>query len=199
MLKRPESDTHFAGLSGPFEGANLIKALGFCNQFRTVIDGGAHIGSWTVYLADKFDRVISFEPLESNYECLLENIRGIDNVEPHKAALGDKETRLSMHPPVNPGNSGAGWVMSGDDFESITVDSLDINNLDFLKLDIEGYEPHAITGAVETIKRCKPVILVEQKQITARFGLPFDEAGKRIEALGYKLRAKMNNDYIYSA
>lgn len=194
----PETDTHFRNLNGPFEGNNLLKAIEICSKFGTAIDGGAHVGSWTVCMADMFNNVFAFEPNQSNYDCLVTNTVDFDNVHLYNQALGDENKKMSMHPPVDPGNSGAGWVMAGDDFEVVTVDSLELQELDFLKLDVEGYEPHAITGAIETIKKFKPVILVEQKAITARFGLPFDEAGKRIEALGYKLRAKMNNDYIYS-
>ena len=197
MLARPETDTHFKGLSGAFEWNNLLKALEFCTRFGTVIDGGAHIGSWSVCLADVFDTVLSFEPLKSNYDCLVENTKNFDNVETYMKALGDEEGRMSMHTPVNPGNSGAGWLMDGDDFEVITIDSLGLEGLDFLKLDVEGYEPHAIAGALETIKEFHPVILVEQKEITARYGLPVDAAGQGIENLGYRLAARMNNDYIY--
>jgi FkbM family methyltransferase len=198
MLCRPETDTHFKGCNGPFEGKNLLKAVEICTRFGTVIDGGAHIGSWSVYLSNVFENVLSFEPLKSNYDCLVENTKNLPNVQTFMAALGDEDGRMSMHPPVNPGNSGAGWLMDGDDFDVITIDSLDLEELDFLKLDIEGYEPHAIAGALKTIKRFKPIVLVEQKPITARFGVPFDVAGQALENLGYKLRAKMNNDYIYS-
>ena len=197
MLCRPETDTHFQNINGPFESNNLMKAIDLCSKFGTVIDGGAHIGSWSVYLANEFDNVLSFEPLKANYDCLVENTKDLPNVKAYMKALGDKEGRMSMHDPVNPGNSGAGWLMDGDDFELITVDSLNLEELDFLKLDVEGYEPHAIAGALETIKKFHPVILVEQKQITARFGLPVNAAGQDIEALGYRLAAKMNNDYIY--
>ena len=115
MLCRPETDTHFQNINGPFEGNNLLKALEFCSKHGTVIDGGAHIGSWSVYLADVFDTVLSFEPLKANYDCLVKNTKDLDNVETYQKALGDEMGRMSMHPPVNPGNSGAGWIMEGDE------------------------------------------------------------------------------------
>ena len=197
MLCRPDTDTHFSGCNSPFGGSSLFKAIELCEKTGTVIDGGAHIGSWSVYLANVFDTVISFEPLKSNYDCLVENTKDMDNVETYMKALGDKETRMSMHDPVDKGNSGAGWLMEGNDFDVITVDSLNLEELDFLKLDVEGYEPYAIDGALETIKKFHPVILVEQKEITARFGIPLDSAGRKIESLGYKYAAKKGNDFIY--
>ena len=52
---------------------------GFC-----AIDGGAYVGSWTRILCQNFERVIAFEPVFKNYECLKKNV---PDAELHCAAL----------------------------------------------------------------------------------------------------------------
>jgi hypothetical protein len=80
----------------------------------------------------------------------------------------------------------------------ITLDSLALDEVDFMKLDTEGYEENILRGAVETIKRCRPVIIVEQKRdmAEARFGLRPRGAVTFLESLGYKLVKEMSGDYI---
>jgi FkbM family methyltransferase len=43
----------------------------------------------------------------------------------------------------------------------ITIDSLNLDKVHFIKIDVEGYEPLVIQGAIETIKKCKPIIAIE--------------------------------------
>jgi hypothetical protein len=42
-----------------------------------------------------------------------------------------------------------------------SIDAMDLPRLDFFKLDVEGYEVPALTGALETIKKHRPWIWVE--------------------------------------
>ena len=81
----------------------------------------------------------------------------------------------------------------------VTLDSFDLQDVDFIKLDCEGYELFALRGAEETLKRCRPCVIVEQKPNRAqRFGLPQTGAVDYLQSLGAKLRAKMAGDYILS-
>jgi hypothetical protein len=99
-------------------------------------------------------------------------------------ALGDKPG--SAHLEVPPGNSGAAFISmtnkSGEVVEVRTLDSFDLDAIDFIKLDCEGYEYPALLGAAETINRNKPVISIEQKK-----GSPgrYDEGKDQYHALNY--------------
>lgn len=193
-IKMPDSDTHFTQQT--FELEHLEAVLKATEHRRTALDCGAHVGAWSKEIASHFEEVHSFEPSPANFECLKANTKGLENVTLHNVAVGEGGTG-SLHPPVNPGNSGAGWVVEGNDFEIIKLDSLNLQDVDFIKMDIEGFEPAALRGAEETIKRWRPVVLVEQKAITARYGEDHMLAGIILERWGYKLFAKVNNDYIY--
>lgn len=192
----PDTDTHFNKYT--FGYGLLYDMLDRVPNRRVAIDGGAHVGGWTREMAKEFDLVLAFEPSKENFECLVENTKGLENVELYNFALGDCEKSGSLHPPVNDGNSGAAWVVDGDDFEVRTIDGLNLECVDFIKLDIEGYEPFAITGATDTIDRCSPVFLIEQKGITARYGFPYDEAGERLKDMGYTEVIRAWNDYVFT-
>ena len=191
----PDHDTHFEEWT--FEIGHLREILGRLKNQRVAIDGGAHVGAWSRLMAEHFDEVKSFEPSPDNYECLRKNTEGFPNVEIFNVALGAEDGTGSLHEPVNPGNSGAAWLVRGDDFEIRSIDSYKFDEVDFIKLDVEGFEPFAVAGAEETLERCSPMVLVEQKELCARFGLHYMEAGKILEEMGYRLAATMNNDYVY--
>jgi len=191
----PTSDMHFKNKDF-YELEHIKPCIEICSSFRTAVDCGAHVGSWSKELADSFDKVISYEASSDNYECLVKNTEGL-NIEAHNLGVGEKNGFCSLHPPVNPGNSGAAWVVEGDDFEVVTLDSQNLVDVDFIKIDVEGYEPMVLKGAENIIKRDKPVILVEQKKVTARYGMDYQEAGKILESWGYVLVKLLNNDYIY--
>lgn len=192
----PESDTHCS--PSVMEPDHLLECFNYIEHFRTAVDGGAHVGVWSIIMALRFKEVFAYEPSEANFECLVENTKDVPNITTIQAALGSKSLRGSLHPPVNPGNSGASWIMVGDDFDIRTLDSEKLTDVDFIKLDVEGFEPFAIDGAMETIQRDHPVILVEQKPITARFGMDYREAGRILEEIGYQLKTTLNNDFIYA-
>lgn len=205
MWDLPAGDTYFAKLltDRGFEIDHLDEALKYCKNFRVAVDGGAHIGTWTAYMADKFDRVVAFEPAPDTVKCLTNNIkaRGLGNVVIWRVALGDNEGWCSIiDDPSRIGNTGARIAFvykNGGDTQLRTLDGFEFPILDFLKLDLEGSEIRALKGATKTIERCKPTIMVECKEFNPiRFG------GVRVvkdylNAIGYQEVGGIRNDRVY--
>ena len=82
----------------------------------------------------------------------------------------------------------------------ITLDSLKLKDVDFLKIDCEGYEENVIRGGIETITASKPVIIVEQKRDMAeKLGLPTLGAVDLLKTLGYRVVDELAEDYIMVA
>ena len=149
------------------------------------IDGGANIGVHTIEWArhmHNWGRVTAFEAQEHVYYALAGNIaiNNAFNARAHWAALGDKvgEIAIPKANPLVPGSFGSLELRKRDGTEDIgqkvsyaaedamrvrlvTIDSLDMQRCDFFKLDVEGMEAEVLKGAIETLKRCKPVLLVE--------------------------------------
>ncbi len=114
-----------------------------------IIDAGANIGYVSVFFANKYPSAIIYaiEPETSNYDILLQNIAGYENIRPIKAALWKDNTPLSIE---NPEDDKWAFRVSADQdqqkssIESITVaDILALNErsyIDIFKIDIEGAE-----------------------------------------------------------
>lgn len=201
----PQSDRYFGPLlqEDPrgFQIDHLELALRHCKRFHTAVDGGAHIGTWSVAMAQRFERVIAFEPARDTFECLCENIHGLKSVTPFMVALGAVQTNGSViDDPTRPGNTGARYL-NGIGAGECTIRPLDdfhLEYVDFLKLDVEGYELHALTGAVQTLNRCRPVVMIEVKAFRPpRFGLSTDAADKFLRGVGYREVARARNDRVY--
>ena len=148
----------------------------YINKESIVIEGGCHIGTHTLKLALLGKQVLSFEPLHKSNEILYNNIKinNIDNVTLYSEGLSNVpgEAYFETIQINNPGAAGLSNNPMGKPnmynkycgkypVKLITIDSLELNKLDFIKLDVEGYEINVIEGAINTIKRCKPIITLE--------------------------------------
>jgi len=151
---------------------------GECEVFRqlvrpgwTVLELGANIGTHTVVLAKlvgQAGRVIAFEPQRIVFQTLCGNVALNDllNVDCYLQAVGEK-AGSAIIPPLdytkdnNFGGLGLGTYQNGSSVPVVTVDSLELSDCQFIKMDIEGMEREAILGAKKTIERFKPVIYLE--------------------------------------
>jgi FkbM family methyltransferase len=179
-----------------YQGKKLDAALRWCKDFRTAVDVGAHVGLMSFYLAKQFSRVVAFEPIAEHRECFARNVDA-PNVTLYDCALGEQfSTAVSMH--TTQGSSGDSWVKAFDgDIEMKSLDDFKLQDVDFIKLDCEGFELFALRGAEETLKRCRPCVMVEQKPGKAtNFGLKETEAVDYLRSLGAHLRTAISGDYI---
>jgi len=141
---------------------------------RVAIQAGGNCGVFPVYLAKRFAQVITFEPDPINYECMYENLDRFIGPDEHvtaiNAGLADELGDCRMFEPEDePNNCGALQVVKGGEIPLMTIDSLKLEGVDLIYLDIEGYEDLALLGAVETIARDKPTIVCENKGLNDRF------------------------------
>lgn len=205
----PDHETHLQGWmekagevidgKGTYQIKKLRAATGICKAHRTAVDIGGHVGLWSMHLAKMFNTVMAFEPVAEHAECFVKNViePNIGNVILNNRALGEKPGSISIHTSV--GSSGDSWVEGEGDIPMITLDSLELDEVDFIKADCEGYEYFALLGAEQTIKRCMPAIIVEQKPGRAqKFGLHETQAVTYLKSLGYRLVREMGGDFIMS-
>lgn len=205
-LAFPEADefmVHELKVDGTYQISHLEAALGFVKDWRCAVDGGAHVGVWSLQMAKRFTCVIAAEPSADTFECLVENLRQHQcaNVEARHVAVGKEAGSVSMTldaANAERKNTGGRHVSAGDDVRVETIDSWHLPHLGFLKLDVEGSEPAALRGAIETIKRCKPVILYENKWLWSRyFGQPKNAVELILNACGYRHQMTVVKDAIW--
>lgn len=198
----PDSDIHMRDqhLAGKTQHDTLLKALTFCTKTRTVLNAGAHVGIWAARYAEIFDEVIAMEPCLDTYECLVQNTKSFPNVRTIPAGLSNFIGTAGMQQDArHAGNTGGNYLVEGGQGCTITtVDSLAITDLDLLSFDLEGHEHQALQGAAETIKKCWPVILCEEKgKLMARQGNAPESVFKYLSGLGYRRAAQIRRDFIY--
>ncbi len=169
----------------------------------TVVDGGACLGDHTLtysqFVGDK-GHVHAFEPNPVAFECLAYNMKERANVTCHNVGLGDEFCMARvLHRPEQEKNLGANQLRPAIDGK-IQVHRLDeiagtdeyikgFNRLDFMKIDAEGFEPLILDGAKETIKRCRPVMLIEvNKGVLVNQGFTEKDIYERLFKLGYTYR-----------
>jgi FkbM family methyltransferase len=130
----------------------------------------------------------------------------------HRCALGEQSgrVRIKTRTPGSSGDTGvdpdaersslrAAVGAEGTEVEMRTLDEFALDNVDFIKADCEGYEVFVMHGAVDTLKRCKPAIIVEQKPETglvARYKIGVTDAVKFLNSLGAQTRKVIQGDYI---
>lgn len=207
----PNGDTHFAELidaspiiegKGTYQLAKYQRALRLCppDRRRTAVDCGAHVGLWTRVMMIDFAFVHAIEPVRVFRECLAKNVEGKRNLQVWAFALSNKNEMVKLAPPTE--NSGgayidneSGWVEA----QAWPLDKFVFENVDFIKIDCEGFEKFVVEGGEETIRRYKPVMVVEQKPgHGARYGLGDKDAVSLLESWGAKVQGEHGGDFILS-
>ncbi len=165
MIVAPQRDPGFAlhPVHGELAQHRFLRAvLPHVPNRRLALDVGAHIGLWTRALAIKFKYVVAFEPTVENYACLVQNAT-MRNTRLENVALGDDIGVCKMVMPSK-GNSGCWYAQTGvekADTPMTTIDSFGFQDVDLIKVDVEGLEGEVLCGACATLTRCRPTIVFE--------------------------------------
>ncbi|MDE0054755.1 MAG: FkbM family methyltransferase [Gammaproteobacteria bacterium] len=150
-----------------WEAGNVEMLEKHVEPGSVVVEVGAHVGSHTLPIArmvGRCGRVYAFEPQRKLYRELHRNLalNGITNVVPLRYAIGAGEARIIEMDLPTPGNEGGtGIGTGGDEAELRNLDSFRFERVSVLKIDVEGYEDEVLDGAVDTIRRNRPVVLIE--------------------------------------
>lgn len=183
---------------GTYQIRKIRECLKACRSFRTAIDVGGHVGFWSVQLAMKFAEVHAFEPMEEFRQCFVRNMVDRSNVYLYPVAVGDRTGRVAIS--YDPADSGGTHVAENGNREAVMrrLDEFAFRDVDFIKLDCEGYEAQALKGCEDTITRWRPVICVEQKphKLAANYGIKGAPAVEYLKGLGYELLLEISGDYI---
>ncbi|MBQ7514674.1 MAG: FkbM family methyltransferase [Schwartzia sp.] len=136
-----------------------------------VVEVGANIGSHTVHLAQLIgDQGVlwAFEPQRLVFQLLAGNvaINGLTNVHTEQKCVSDRPGKVMV--PVLDVSQVNNWggvslenSTEGEPVDAITLDSLNLERCDFIKIDVEGMELNVLKGATELIEHCQPIIYME--------------------------------------
>lgn len=192
-----------------------LKVIEYLGDSEIIIDIGANIGQTTLEinknrLQQKKDfKIICFEPFSQTYLKLKRNLQ-LNNSEyiiPEKLALGNSYKKINMYKDCV-SNSGGNRIVYNNlknniDVQEVTINSLDnyldmnkINKIDFIKIDVEGYEYEVLSGATNTLKKYKPKLFIElDDQNLKNQGCSADKLLSFLEDFNYTIK---DVEYLYT-
>ncbi len=181
-------------LDGIYEGRELDalarEVFQRLPRESTALDIGANIGNHTVYFTRHFSRVVAFEPNPMVAALLRVNTAEYGNaINVLQIGLSDAPAKLNFK--VNEHNLGASRFTDEVSNSVIEVDKLDnlvadlkLDDVSFVKIDVEGHEDRVIAGAFEFLSTAQPIIALEG------FYKADPQLGKRVskllDSLGYQ-------------
>lgn len=156
---------------------------------RRALDIGANNGVTTGLMAPRFACVDAFEP----HPILAADLRNarIPNCRIHEAAVSARSGSAELMVPVSKGVVLTGWSsLTGSLFQNfeeiqritvatVAVDELDLTDVDYVKIDVEGHELETLRGALATIQHSRPWMVIEA------LGSQQEEVTTLLTPLGY--------------
>lgn len=157
---------------------HILRYLG---ESQVIIDIGGNIGQTSLVInANRVEcvnnfKIICFEPYPENFNKLLTNINlnsNIQNIKLENIGLGDKNSQVEMFKECI-SNSGGNRIVydpakNTEGIEVVQITTLDnylesnnIEKVDFVKIDVEGFEYSVLKGAIKTLRKSKPKLYIE--------------------------------------
>jgi FkbM family methyltransferase len=140
---------------------------------RKALDVGGADGAYTVSLIPLAEQVLVFEPIPAKARRLRQTLANTRCVSVHEVALSDREGQTTLRVPsdrpwqstVEASNPLVGRVgITEIAVKRATIDSFEITNVGFMKVDVEGHEREVLAGATKTIDRDRPNVLIEVEE-----------------------------------
>jgi FkbM family methyltransferase len=176
-----------------------------------IVHAGTYFGDFLPGLSTGISqnaKIWAFEPNLENYRCAQITIllNGLENVTLKNAGLGEANAVKKMLVQTDDGTNlgGASRIVNEQENGTtikIAIVSIDQSvpsdrNVSVIQLDVEGYEKEALQGALNTLQRCKPILILEDNHddlITSEWFL------KNIMSLGYVLSGKVHMNTVLIA
>lgn len=183
--------------SGAKDVAEIREALRCMPKGGVMFDLGANFGYYAITIASRLQgscQIYAFEPNPNTMRRFQTNIalNGIRGVSPLEVGLSDEVGFARIV--ETPDHSGAAYLRetAGSGLPTISLDIFceqnGIDRLDLIKMDIEGAELRALRGAVKTLKRFRPPLLIELNPETfEREGSSTRDVVVFLEDLGYAI------------
>ena len=178
---------------------------------KNIIDIGANFGSHSLQFADLVGadgHVYSFEPQKLIFYQLAGNIilNGYDNITAYNIALSDESTTLLMENldyysknTINIGNAhlNAYTVHASNVVKVEPLDFYKFKNVGIIKIDVQGYEPKVLDGAIATIQENRPIIFIEvELDQLSIYKFNEEDIFSRLKSLNYTLEKIATVDYV---
>ncbi len=169
------------------------------------VDVGAHHGVYTNQLkklVGKLGTVYSLEPQPALYKYLTSAFKNQENIIILNAAAHNINSTQQLFTPIHNGSLATGGASlkkqnvqnSVQVVNTITIDSLNLNRCNFIKIDVEGGELSVLEGSLGTIKDFHPILLIELDFLYSGKDLP--KTIRLLRSFEYKPYLVENNKFV---
>jgi len=214
----PARETHFqeyfrTSNTTDYQKRQRDNAVANCRDYRTVVDVGGNIGTWSRPFAEVFEQVIAFEPQPDCRDAFEENLEGYSNVTLYPYALGRTEATVDFYYVEDTcGNAGinaqgvidgpTGSTLTQDSLQSYkveqrTLDSFRLEQVDLIKIDVQGAEESVLMGASQTIKINQPLLCLELPTRTPQEKQTKNGIKLMLESWGYQELNHIAKDTLF--
>lgn len=195
----PDYDRRCAEVTFAETSNSIPKILPYLTKFRSAVQAGGNCGQLVRLIAKAFRSIYTFEPDHLNFVALTVNTAEFKNVFRFQSFLGceRKLSGIEQGDKKFPQNCGALFSSGSGSIPTMKIDDLGLSDCDLILIDIEGAEASAIKGAMETISRSRPVIVIEDKNLGVEFfGEMPHAAEKLLLDVGYRKADRVGLDTI---
>lgn len=203
-----ESDPYFKDLPSHIQALSPLYTVvnAVCPQDGVIIDVGANIGVSGILMSliNPQGSLICIEPSQKNFQLLENNLAvNAPRAVAVRSAIGSEDGTVSFHESNLCGawNHVSNERHLGDSDATTTVPLTTLDNIvrlralervDFVKIDVEGFETHVLAGMKQTVERFNPVVHIEINSVTTIL-----EGGRSPRDLLADFIALMGNVYAY--
>ena len=181
--------------AGNGQQAQRDNGLKYVKSWRNALDIGANVGEWARPLAKRFNKVICFEPNPNFRNCFKKNIKDPNvilhpyglSTHSHTAEQGINETHLNFVVGDTEPRDG--------DIQCRALDSFNFTDVDYIKIDVDGFEVPLLQGAEKTLTENNPVINIEMKE-SKRPDI-VSRSKQILENYGYKFHSRTKSDEVW--
>ena len=200
----PDSDTHFEHYikDGSYQTIHRETILRYIKmkkpELKNCIDIGSHIGFWSKDFTNTFKHTYAFDPIPQVRECYVKNITN-NNYTLYPYALGREESKkMFLYSPSETGNTHAS-DRGNLEVTIKTLDSFNLEDIDYIKIDAEGYEIEVVEGAKKLIEKCKPFIHIEaKKKVMVKQNITMTEIEELFKSINYKQVLAVKSELLYA-
>ena len=176
----------------------LNKFLEWCKlqnkKFNLIIDIGAWCGTWTLSMQQYAKNIYCYEPNKLHYDCLSRNCSVHNHVRLYNQALGNEDGFIKLTEEAATQNT---RVLREKGVTRINkLDSLGLAGVDFIKIDVEGFEMEVLKGAEKTLENVE-YLMIELNGNSEKYGTSKKDIKEHLKSLGFKVLIKTWPDIIY--
>ncbi len=193
LLIPPRLYIRYKAAKERFKGEAEMRLLSFLvDRNRNAVDAGANKGTYSFVLGQLARTVYAFEPNPKMFEVLRRTAGRNVVVSPLALSnrTGEVEFRVPRYGKGSYSNQGGtlSAIKVNEDYAALPVkaeplDALNLDDIGFIKIDVEGFEYEVLEGARALIARDRPTLMIEIEEKHTQ--IPIETALAEVLALGY--------------